>query len=62
MTLLDRYFDAAGTTLGEVAATQGEPLEAADAGHQVSQNLDGGAAERNDQLLRPYRDRTRLPW
>jgi uncharacterized phosphosugar-binding protein len=29
MTLLDRYFDAARATLGEVAASQGEPLEAA---------------------------------
>jgi uncharacterized phosphosugar-binding protein len=28
----------------------------------VSQNLDGGAAERNDELLRAYRGRTRLPW
>ena len=29
MTLLDRYFDAARAALGEVAATQAEPLEAA---------------------------------
>jgi uncharacterized phosphosugar-binding protein len=28
MTLLDRYFDAARAALGEVAATQAEPLEA----------------------------------
>jgi uncharacterized phosphosugar-binding protein len=29
MTAIDRYFDAAGAALAEVAATQGEPLEAA---------------------------------
>jgi uncharacterized phosphosugar-binding protein len=28
MTMLDRYFEAARTTLGEVAASQAEPLEA----------------------------------
>jgi uncharacterized phosphosugar-binding protein len=50
--------------VGALAARVAELLQQRGAGVPVlvSQNLDGGAAERNDELLRAYRGRTRLPW